>query len=268
MSKDDKKENALGGNFKFRGLKVFGSKENLHHNEKKYRVVYDAQEARYIYCELSFFNKLFDELEWIAHARFICKEKVTQKEICTLQKEVPVLIDKNIVYVREGWGTPETGWWKPGAYIWEVYLEDELVGITPFNIVAGGPVEDENNPYFDLEEIRLFESSSKGTPKEERRYLNKFNAATTRYINVELQIKLLQENPVEFPLELQFNFYNDAGQQKAFMSYYKEIRSLSDTFLIDTGYGADIPGYWFEDKYRRTDCGSAFRNRIRRNSRF
>ena len=45
MSKDDKKEEALGGNFKFRGLKVFGSKENLHHNEKKYRLVYDAQEA-------------------------------------------------------------------------------------------------------------------------------------------------------------------------------------------------------------------------------
>jgi len=33
------------------------------------------------------------------------------------------------------------------------------------------------------------------------------------------------------------------------MSYYKEIRSLSDTFLLDTGYGANKPGYWFEDKY-------------------
>ena len=249
MSKDDKKENALGGNFKLRGLKVFGSKENLHHNEKKYRVVYDVQEARYIYCELSFFNKLFDELEWVAHIRFVCKEKITQKEICTLEKEIPVLKDKNIVYVREGWGTPNTGWWKPGAFIWEVYIEGELVGITPFNIVSGGPVEEENNPYFDLEEIRLFESNAAGLPKEERVYLNKFNAATTRYINVELKIKLLQEHPIEFPLELQFNFYNDAGQQKAFMSYYKEIRSLSDTFLLDTGYGADTPGYWFEDKY-------------------
>lgn len=249
MSKEEKKENALGGNFKFRGLKVFGSKENFHHNEKKYRLVYDAQEAKYIYCELSFFNKLFDELEWVAHTRFVCREKATQKEICTLQKEVPVLKDKNIVYVREGWGTPETGWWKPGAYLWEVYLEEELVGITPFNIVSGGPVKEENNPYFDLEEIRLFESDSKGLKNEERLYLNKFNAATTRYVNVELKIKLLQDNPVEFPLELQFNFYNDAGQQKAFMSYYKEIRSLSDTFLIDTGYGADVPGYWFEDKY-------------------
>jgi len=249
MAKDDNKENALGGNFKFRGLKVFGSKENLHHNEKKYRLVFDAQEARYIYCELSFFNKLFDELEWVANTRFICREKNTQKEICTLQKEVPVLKDKNIVYVREGWGTPETGWWKPGAYLWEVYLDEDLVGITPFNIVSGGPVGEENNPYFDLKEIRLFESDSKGLLKDQRVYLNKFNAATTRYINIELKIKVLQENPVEFPLELQFNFYNDAGQQKAFMSYYKEIRSLSDTFLLDTGYGADTPGYWFEDKY-------------------
>ncbi len=249
MSKDDKKENALGGNFKLRGIKVFGSKENLHHNEKKYRLVYDAQEAKYIYCELSFFNKLFDELEWIAHVKFICREKNTRKEICTLNKEVPVGKDKNIVYVREGWGTPKTGWWKPGAYLWEVFLDEELIGITPFNIVSGGPVKQENNPYFDLKEIRLFESDSKGVPRDNRVYLSKFNATTTRYVNVELTIKLLQENPVEFPLELQFNFYNDAGQQKAFMSYYKEIRSLSDTFLLDTGYGADTPGYWFEDNY-------------------
>ncbi len=249
MSKDDKKESALGGNFKFRGLKVFGSKENLHHNEKKYRLVYDTQEARYIYCELSFFNKLFDELEWVANIRFICQEKITQKEICTLQKEIPVQKDKNIVYVREGWGTPETGWWKPGSYLWEVYLDEELVGITPFNIISGGPVNEEENPYFDLEEIRLFESDSEGLSQDQRVYLNKFNAATTRYINVELKIKVLLENPIEFPLELQFNFYNDAGQQKAFMSYYKEIRSLSNTFLLDTGFGADSPGYWFEDKY-------------------
>lgn len=249
MSKKDNKNKALGGNYKLRGIKVFGSKENLYQNEKKYRVVYDAQEARYIYCELSFFNKLFDELEWIAHARYVCKNRTTGEEICELKKEIPVQTDKNIVYVREGWGTPDTGWWKPGAYIWEVFLEEELVGVMPFHIVTGGLVTATNNPYFELSEIRLFESDSKGLPSGQRVYLQKFNAATTRYVNVELKINILHFEQEHFPLELQFNFYNDSGQQKAFMNYYKEIKSASNTLLIDTGYGANKPGFWFEDKY-------------------
>ena len=59
----DKKEEALGGNYKIKGLKVFGSKENLFNNVKKYRTVYDVIESSYIYCEFSFYNKLFDEFE-------------------------------------------------------------------------------------------------------------------------------------------------------------------------------------------------------------
>lgn len=243
------KEEALGGNFKLRAIKVFGSKENLYKNEKKYRLVYDVTEARYIYCELSFFNKLFDELDWIANTRFICKNRITGDQVCELKKTVEVRRDQNIVYVREGWGTPETGWWQHGAYIWEVYLEDELIGMTPFNIVNGGTVSADENPYFELQEIRLFESDANGMPRDERIYLQSFDAKTTRYINVELKLKLLQEIVEDFPLELQFNFYNDSGQLKAVMAFYKEIRTLTDTIVIDTGYGANKPGYWFEDQY-------------------
>lgn len=59
--KDD--QNAIGGNYKFNHLKVFGSVENFYKNLKTYRRVFDASECRYIYGELSFItNYLMSEI--------------------------------------------------------------------------------------------------------------------------------------------------------------------------------------------------------------
>lgn len=93
----DKKEEALGGNFKIKDIKVFGSKENLYQNVKKYRKVYDEEEARYIYCELSFYNKLFDESDWEVKVHFYCYNQVTGEKVCDLEKSLEVKKDKNIV---------------------------------------------------------------------------------------------------------------------------------------------------------------------------
>lgn len=50
--------------YKFRELKVYASTEWLADNKKKYRQVFDRFETSYIYAELSFYNKLFDEDDW------------------------------------------------------------------------------------------------------------------------------------------------------------------------------------------------------------
>ncbi|MEO1514863.1 MAG: AAA family ATPase [Bacteroidota bacterium] len=245
----DKKEEALGGNYKLRDIKVFGSKENLYQNVKKYRKVYDESECRYIYCELSFYNKLFDEADWDTSFTFICKDTKTDQQICELKRDLKISKDKNIIFIREGWGTPDSGWWKSGVYLWEVYIGKKLVGTTQFYIVNGGIVNEDSNPYFNIKEIRLFESAREGMTQDKRLYLKRFDSAITRYINIELRVKNLRTDWELFPIELQFNFYNDAGQQKAFMSYFKEIHDKSADLTLDTGYGSDSPGYWYRDKY-------------------
>lgn len=245
----DKKEEALGGNFKLKDIKIFGSKENLYLNEKKYRIVYDEAESRYLYCELSFYNKLFDELDWDAEARFLCIDQNSGKTICELKKSIKVTTDKNIIYIREGWGTSDPGWWKKGHYRWEVYLNEEQVGGATFHIVDYGLVTELENPYFDIAGIRLFESNKEGLPLDQRIYLSTFKSSATRYINVEMKLTNLITQQEKLPLELQFHFYNDSGQHKAFMSYFKEIELKSNTITLDTGYGSDKGGYWFEDKY-------------------
>jgi hypothetical protein len=50
--------------YKFRELRVYASTEWLADNKKKYRQVFDRGETSYIYAELSFYNKLFDEDFW------------------------------------------------------------------------------------------------------------------------------------------------------------------------------------------------------------
>lgn len=245
----DNKEEALGGNYKIKDIKIFGSKENLYQNVKKYRKVFDHNECRYLYCELSFYNKLFDEVDWVSEIRFVCIDKTSGKEICELKKKMNISKSKNIIFVREGWGTPEIGWWKEGTYRWEVFIDKTSVGMAQFYVISGGLVQPGNNPYFNIEEVRLFESAQEGLPVDQRHYLKTFAAESTRYINIEMRLRNKISQLALFPLELQFNFYNDSGQQKAFMTYFKEIRDQREELVLDTGYGSNIPGYWFADKY-------------------
>lgn len=239
----------MDSKYKLQGIKVFGSKENLYYNTKKYRKVYDEAESRYLYCELAFYNKLFDEKEWNTKIRFVCKNAKTRKKVSDFDKELTVRKDMNIVYVREGWGTPDPGWWKVGSYYYEVFIDGVSVGTTYFYVVNKGIVTPEENPYIAINQIQLFEGPKNGVIFNDRNYYHTFEGKSTRYINVEMRLENLQTELDSFPLELQFNFYNDAGQLKARMNYFKEIVDKRDEIIMDTGYGSDGGGYWYEDKY-------------------
>ena len=179
---------------------------------------------------------------------FVCYNKDTNEKLCSLDKKVKISKDKNIFYVREGWGTPEPGWWKRGRYTWEVSMGNTKIGEINFYIVDGGFVLPDQNKYFETKSIKLFESARDGLSIDKRVYLKSFSAPNTRYINIELCLQNLYKHDY-FPLELHFNFYNDAGQHKAFMSYFREIKQHRGEIILDTGYGSDNIGYWYRDNY-------------------
>jgi SpoVK/Ycf46/Vps4 family AAA+-type ATPase len=235
-------------NYKFKSLKVFGSVENLYENEKKYRKVFDEQECKYIYGDLTIFNKLFDEKDWDINVKLVCKNLGNDSTVCELKKKFTVKKEENMYHVREGWGTPNSGWWKAGKYVWEAYIDDALVGSTPFFITASGLVTEKSNPYVAIKQVKLFESDINGLAMAFRVYLKTFSQTKTRYINIEITADLLIETD-SLPLEFQFNFYNDAGQHKAYMEYFYEVTDKRKTITFDTGFGSNAGGYWFEDKY-------------------
>lgn len=241
-------KNAIGGNYKFKNLKIFGSIENFYNNKKSYRMVFDVSECRYVYAELSFYNKLFDERDWTCKARLVCVDEQTEKEICDLKKDITIKKEHNIFNVREGWGTPNPGWWKKGKYRWDTYLDDKFLKSIHFYVLDGGLVTTQKNPYIKLKSVKLFESAIEGLHSNKRKYLKTFNKGTTRYINAEITVDVLRQDPL-IPLQFKANCFNDIGQHKAYMEYFKEVTDERKELTFDVGYGSNKGDYWYADDY-------------------
>src|SRR4051794_23557712 len=146
--------------YKFKDLKVYGSTEWLADGKKVYRQVFDRSETTYVHCELSFYNKLFDEEDWTTYIRVRCvklQPDGSTTEICVLDENKTVSKDENVFTSFGGWGAKKTGsFWKKGDYQWEAYIDHELVGTQAFHIEEIGLVTKEANPYFNIKAIRLF----------------------------------------------------------------------------------------------------------------
>jgi len=237
--------------FKFRDLKVYASTEWLADNRKKYRQVFDRNEVTYIYAELSFYNKLFDEDDWEVDVELKCFSiKKSRKEICTLPLRRKVSKYDNIVYIREGWGNKAEGaFWKKGAYYWEAWIEGEKVSAKYFYVEDGGknllPGE---NPYLDIQSIKLYEGPYDDVPEEERLYMRRFSSEETRYVYVEIALKNLLFHKA-WQCELFVKFYNDARELKGQVVRLHKVEKHDETIVFTAGWGSNVKGSWRKDRY-------------------
>ncbi len=239
-------------NLKFRSLKIYSSSEWMIDSTKKYRRVFDKSEISYLRTELSFYNKEFDNKDW--EAKITIKAfKVTEqkrKKICDLHKNVKVKKTDNIVYVYESWGVENKGeYWKAGTYVCEAYIDDKIIGEQEFYIYDIGLVTQEENPYFDLVSVKLYEGGFDGWGQKNRKYLKKFNKSKTRYVWVELSIR--NKTNKEYNFEFFINFYDDAGQYKAKVDTLKLVENgtKDETLTFERGWGNTTPGSWKDNKY-------------------
>jgi len=243
----------LDKNYKFKDLSVYSSTEWLADGKKKYRTVFENIETTYLYAELSFYNKLFDEEDWDTAIRlkaFRLNDKGKKEDLCDVKLDnYKVSKEDNIVQIREGWGNKDAGaFWVRGDYLWEAYIDEELVGRKKFYVESGGPVIGDDNPYIAVDFVKLYEGPNKGVGEGERNYYTCFRAKDTRYIWAELHLNNLQ--PSSWYAELFFNFYNDAGQLKGRTVELRKINVNEESLIVTTGWGSDTPGSWYTDKYR------------------
>ncbi|MCU0449913.1 MAG: AAA family ATPase [Bernardetiaceae bacterium] len=242
----------LDKNYKFKDLKVYSSTEWLADGKKKYRSVFENIETTYLYCELSFYNKLFDEEDWEANLKIKCYrllDKGKRDDLCEIKLDnYKISAEENIVMVREGWGNKEPGsFWSRGDYMWEAFIDDESLGKKKFYIESGGPVVGEENPYFETDRIRLYEGPNKGLNPEERTYYTQFDAKDTRYVWAEFTFQNLQA--ASWYCELFFHFYNDAAQLKGVTTELRRVNPEEESVTVTTGWGSDTRGSWYHDKY-------------------
>lgn len=236
--------------FKFKELKVYSSTEWLADNKKKYRQVFDRQNVSYIYAELSFYNKMFDEQVWDIDVNFKCFQlKSKKREICSLNFNRKVSKYDNVVYIREGWGNKKGGvFWKKGTYLWEVYIEGEKVGFKYFYVEDSGldPSLD-INPFMELSKFRLYEGQYDDTSLEERNYLKGFSADESRYIYAE--ILLQNKYDTNWHCETFIKFYNEARELKGQVGRLQEVKGDDDEIHINAGWGSNVKGSWRPGNY-------------------
>ncbi|MFN6040027.1 MAG: AAA family ATPase, partial [Bacteroidota bacterium] len=202
--------------------------------------------------EFAFFNKLFDEDDWECKVVLKCSKinEGKKKELCSLDSELNVLKEDNIVFVRDGWGNPTTGtYWHYGEYAWDAYIDGELIGSQIFHVNDIGIVTREQNPYFEIEYIKLYSGDAEGSKLEKKKYLTKINGKTTEYLWCEMKIRTKTDNPWHF--ELFFNYFDEAGQPKAQVIRSNQIDGdrKNHGYTFDIGWGNTTPGSWKDEKY-------------------
>ena len=238
--------------FKFRELKVYGSTEWLADNKKKYRQVFDRHESSYIYAELSFHNKLFDEEDWDIEVELRCfsVKKSTRKELCVLPFKRKVSKYDSVVYIREGWGNKKDGaFWKKGSYYWEAWIEGEKVATKYFYVEdSGGEWDLGRNPYLEVQSLKLYEGTYDDVNEDDRQYFKNFSGDETRYIYVEITLKNLNLTQ-NWQCELFSKFYNDARELKGQVVRLHKVEKTDDLIRLTAGWGSNVEGSWRKDRY-------------------
>ncbi len=239
--------------YKYKSLKIYASSEWMVDSTKKYRRVFDKNEISYLRSELSIYNKKFDIEDWTADIT-LKAFKITDEnaeEICNLKKTVNISKEDNIASIYESWGVENAGgYWKTGSYRCEAYIDDKLVGTQLFYIYNIGSVNEENNPYLDVDSVKLYEGDFDAWNQTERKYLKAFSKEKTRYVWVETDFKIKTNKA--FYLEYFINIYDDAGHYKAKIESLKFIPNgnKDKIFTFERGWGNAAPGSWKDDKYR------------------
>lgn len=239
-------------NYKFRDIKTHSSDEWMADATKKYRRVFDRYETTYMWVELSLFNKLFDESDW--EATFVMKcfflNGSNKTELCSLEQQRKIGKEDNVIYIRQSWGNATAGaYWFRGDYLWEGWVDGVKVGESRFYVEDMGPPTNNENRYFDIESVSMFEGDGKAYLNTDKKYLTTYKQPETRNVWCEFRIK--NKNSGAHYIEVFFNFYNDARQLKGTNAYLQYIpaNTQGQLFTLYPGWGGDTPGRWSEDKY-------------------
>ena len=234
--------------YKFRDIKTYSSIEWLANNTKKYRTVFEEMEVAYVYCEVTLYNKRFDEDAWTLNLRMRCIDE-KNNEICYLNCDRPVQPEESVIFVREGWGVKTPGtYWKEGVYRWEAIIDDEVIATKTFYIQNVGVMRTAN-PYFKIDTVKLYESTSGDTDLRDRKYYSVFNAMSTRYVWIELNLDNLTRKSKEIAIELLFNYRTASGYLKGSVSKIFFVKPEDDQFTVTIGWGSDVIGTWSRGEY-------------------
>lgn len=239
------------GYFRFVDLRTYADTEWLADNKKHYRQVFDRQELKYVYAELTLHNLAFERKDWQVEVVLVCyKKDARNKQICRLVFNRDVSSTEPMIYVREGWGNKKEGtFWKSGTYLWEAFVNGEKVGSRYFFVQdTGRPEGILPYDYLTLDQVRMYEGPLDDTPESEREYLAVFDYTATRMVYLEM-VFINQALDVSWYFELITKFYSPSRDLKGRVVKFLRVPEGQERIQLTVGWGADLPVTWRQGRY-------------------
>jgi SpoVK/Ycf46/Vps4 family AAA+-type ATPase len=240
-------------NYKVRDLKIYCTTESYIDNKKQYRLVFDKSELGYIYLEVSFFNKGYDNFNWDANLELKCYENFNEEKklICNLEMKKIIQKHDNIAFIREGWGSQKKGtFWKAGTYCWEVFIDGKHIGNKIFFVEESNvKIKSLQDRFLALKGVRLFEGSFEEAEKIFSTSYTTFAQDTTRYIYLEINSENLH-NKLPWHCEVFIRLYNESGEHLATGTRLRLVNKFEKNFTLTFGFGSNTKGSWQLGRYR------------------
>lgn len=101
-----------------------------------------------------------------------------------------------------------------------------------------------------LRELKIYESNSTLTPKDQRRYVSVLPSSSTRFVYWEMTVQNHLYNVRDHSHTVVARWYNDAGAQIGQTQQTFLVQSAWSSAWVAHGHGSNQPGGWQPGRYR------------------
>ena len=217
----------------------------------KYRSRFEAGEIKYLYWDIELINLLYQKQNNSITLKARCTALTTRKEMYSGEQVVNFQPAELSTIASNSWGTGAEDYWLADQYLWEIFINDKIVLSKTIIIDKLGVVTQQDNPYFELAELKIFPSyADYRETKEGYRYLSQLHGAETQYLGVELSLKrkFIDSKSLEFKL----NVIDISNGFVAACAKYDSSFAANPSPPIEyfrCSYGYADPGYWKNGTY-------------------
>ncbi|MFT3827069.1 MAG: AAA family ATPase [Chitinophagaceae bacterium] len=185
----------------------FAKQAYLNHKPSvtKYRTRFEEAEVNFMYWDIEFIHLNYKKQNSNVIIRLRCTALSTGKEMYAEEQTVSFLLSEITKTTTNSWGHSTGGYWKADQYLWELYINGSTVLSKTIIIDKMGMVTDDENPYFDVLETKLFPGYIDNSENVQGyRYLTQFNCSETEYVGIELALKrkFIESKNLEFVITI------------------------------------------------------------------
>ena len=188
-------------------IQFFANRDFLKHKPSinKYRTRFEAAEIKYLYWDIEVINLLYQKQNNSITLKARCTALTTRKEMYGSEQTVSFKSTEISTVASNSWGTGAADYWLADQYLWEILINNAVVLTKTIIVDKLGVVTQQDNPYFEFVELKIFPSyADYRETKEGYRYLSQLHGAETQYLGVELSLKrkFIDSKNLEFKLNV------------------------------------------------------------------